>query len=111
MAILDFRASYIEYLDGSTDGYYDKQGEWHAGKEEWKKLAKCNVMQAGQENQITIPDGTVEHYSYTIGGLPKDCRKFVYGERIRIKQLGSEDYDECTVKGFQRYQFQSKIYC
>lgn len=111
MAILNFRASYIEYLDGATDGYYDKRGEWHAGTEKWKCLAKCNVMRAGQESQITIPDGTVEHYTYTIGGLPPNCREFQYGERIRIHQFRSKDYDERTVKGFQRYQFQSKIYC
>ena len=111
MAILDFRASYIEYLDGATDGYYDKRGEWHEGKEEWKYLAKCNVMRAGQEQVVTIPDGTVERYTYTIGGLPKDCREFLYGERIRIHQFGSARYDERTVKGFQRYQFQCKIFC
>ena len=111
MAILDFRASYVEYLDGATEGYYDKRGEWHEGHEQWKFLAKCNVMQAGQENQIALPDGTVERYSYTIGGLPRNCRKFHYGERIRIHMLGCCDYDERTVKGFQRYQFQCKIYC
>lgn len=111
MSILDFRASYVEYLDGSTEGYYDKRGEWHDGDERWCFLAKCNVMQAGQESKISIPDGSVEHYTYTIGGLPRDCRKFKYGERIRIHVFGDEEYDERTVKGFQRYQFQSKIYC
>ena len=111
MSILDFRASYVEYLDGSTEGYYDKHGVWHEGDETWCFLAKCNVMQSGQESKISIPDGSVEHYTYTIGGLPKDCREFVYGERIRIHILGGEDYDERTVKGFQRYQFQCKIYC
>lgn len=110
MAVLDFRASYIEYLEGATDGYYDKRGEWHAGGERWVYLAKCNVMRAGKENQITIPDGTVGHYTYTIGGLPKDCREFRYGERIRIHMFGSADYDERTVLGFQRYQLQSKLY-
>ena len=110
MAILNFRASYIEYLDGATEGYYDKSGEWHEGQE-WRCLARCNVMQSAQESVINIPDGSVEHYTYTIGGLPKDCRAFKYGERIRIHVLGSKEYDERTVKGFQRYQFQCKIYC
>lgn len=111
MAILDFRASFIEYLDGSTDGYYDKRGDWHGGEETWKVLAGCNVMRAGRESQIQLPDGTVEFYTYTIGGLPADCREFKFGERIRIHQFGSVSYDEKTVKGFQRYQLQSKIYC
>ena len=111
MSILDFRASYVEYLDGSTEGYYDKRGEWHDGNERWCFLAKCNVMQAGQESVVTLPDGKQVHYTYTLGGLPRDCRKFVYGERIRIHVLGEGEYDERMVKGFQRYQFQSKIYC
>lgn len=111
MAILDFRASFVEYLDGATEGCYDKRGVWHDGAAEWKFLAKCNVMQAGQESVVTIPDGTQEHYTYTIGGLPRNCRKFVYGERIRIHVLGEDEYDERTVKGFQRFQFQCKIYC
>jgi hypothetical protein len=113
MAVLNRTAHIFEYLSAKSEGYRDRAtGDWVDGKEEWvTNYCKCDIVPAGKANQITIPDGQVETYSYTIYSLPKSCREFKYGDKIRIKFFGSEDdVKEFTVKGFHRYQMQCKIW-
>ena len=113
MAVLDFAAHYLGYLDSLSEGYTDrKTGDYVDGKEKWiDDYCRCDIVPAGQANQIPIPDGQVETYSYTIYNLPRSCREFKYGDRIRVKMYGSDDdVREFTVKGFHRYQMQCKIW-
>lgn len=113
MAVLDFAAHYLGYLDSLSEGYTDrKTGDYVDGKEKWiDNYCRCDIVPAGQANQIPIPDGQVETYSYTIYNLPRSCREFKYGDRIRVKMYGSDDdVREFTVKGFHRYQMQCKIW-
>lgn len=107
MSVIDFIPHHLSYLI-SEPGYEDDNGDWHEGKEEWSEQIKCHATAAGSANQITYEDGTAANYSYTVGRLPKDIREFKIGERVRLNVLGEER--EYTVKGFQRYQLQSKIW-
>lgn len=112
MAVLDLAAHTLDYLT-SSEGYEDEEtGDYIKGESTWvEDYAKCDIVPAGKANTITLPDGQVEPYSYTIYNLPRDCRNFVYGEKIRIKMFGSsEDIREFDVKGFHRYQMQCKIW-
>lgn len=89
-------------------GYEDENGDWHEGIEAWSEPMKCHAVAAGKANEITFPDGTTDTYSYTIGRLAPDCREFKTGERVRLNIFGTER--EYEVKGFHRYQLQSKIW-
>ena len=112
MAVLNFAPHLLSYYQ-VTGGHDDPEtGDYITGSESWvEDYCKCDLVPAGKANTITIPDGQVETYEYTIYNLPKDCRKFEYGEKIRIKVYGdSEDVREFTVKGFHRYQKQCKMW-
>ena len=112
MAVLDLAAHTLEYLV-NANGYVDEEtGDYIKGSSTWvENYAKCDLVPAGKANTITLPDGQVEPYSYTIYNLPRDCREFAYGEKIRIKMSGNQnDVREFSVKGFHRYQLQCKIW-
>ena len=91
-----------------SEGYEDENGDWHEGSSKWSDPIPCHAVPAGAANEIAFPDGTVSKYSYTIGRLKPDCREFEIGEKVRINILGVER--EYEVKGFHRYQIQSKLW-
>lgn len=90
------------------DGYEDDNGDWHEGSEKWSDPIKCHAVPSGSANEITFEDGTTSHYSYMIGRLAPDCREFKIGEDVRLSVNGIER--EFEVKGFHRYQLQSKLW-
>lgn len=97
----------LSYLVAS-EGYEDDNGDWHEGESGWSEPIKCHAVPAGKANEITFADGTTSTYSYTIGRLAPDCREFQIGEKVKLNVLGIER--EFTVKGFHRYQLQSKLW-
>lgn len=111
MAVLDFAAHTLDYLE-VVQGHDDEEtGDYVKGSSSWVEgYCKCDIVPAGKANTITIPDGQTEPYEYTIYNLPRSCREFKYGETIRIRFYGGEEVREFTVKGFHRYQMQCKIW-
>ena len=91
-----------------SDGYEDENGDWHEGSSRWSEPIACHAVAAGSANEIVFQDGTVARYSYTIGRLDPECREFAVGERVRLSVCGIER--EFEVKGFHRYQLQSKLW-
>lgn len=109
MGVLNFAAHTLDYKI-VKQGYEDEKGDWHKGDEKWvEDYCRCDIVPAGKANVITIPDGTTQNYSYTIYNLPRTCRKFEYGDTIRIKLYG-QDSMEFKVLGFHRYQLQCKVW-
>lgn len=90
------------------EGYEDDNGDWHEGEETWSDPIPCHAVAAGKANIITYADGSTATYSYTVGRLNPDIREFSVGDRVRVNILG--EVQEFDVKGFQRYQLQSKIW-
>lgn len=102
---------FLEALVKSGE-YEDDNGDFHAGKEEWVTLCKCDCIPAGKANEITTPDGVVLKYAYEIC-LPKGVRELRTGETIRISFNGNGqlvDKKEFVVKGFHSYQCQCKVW-
>lgn len=107
MPVIDLVPHYISYLE-VCEGYEDENGDWHEGLTEWHEEIPCHAVPAGASNTISFADGENVTYSYTIGRLAPVCREFKVGEKIK---LHIDDYiREFTVKGFHRYQLQSKIW-
>lgn len=113
MAVLDLSAHILEYQTTPEGGYFDEEtGDYvqASGESSWVECSKCDMVPSGKADTITLPDGQVEPYSYTIY-LPKDCRKFGYGDKVRVKLFSNpEEVQEFTVKGFHRYQLQCKMW-
>lgn len=109
MAILDFNAYNIEYLQRG-EGYYDEEGGYHAGTDVWVSLGRCNAVPAGIKNVIVLPDGARENFSFTIHIHNPRCREFKYGESIRLTTVFGMEEVLLTVKGFARYQHQVKVW-
>lgn len=107
MSVIELKPHLLSYLV-TCKGYEDDNGDWHEGREEWSEGIRCHATGAGSANTIAYSDGTTSKYSYTVGRLPKDIREFQVGERVRLNILGEEK--EFTVKGFQRFQLQSKLW-
>ena len=109
MSVLDFSPHVLDYLVRGK-GYTNEDGDFIMDSDTWvEDYCKCDVVPAGKANTITTIDGQVEPYSYTIYNLPRYCRKFKYGDKVRIKFFGCEK-KEFTVKGFHRYQLQCKMW-
>ena len=111
MPILKMKPHILEVL-AITDGYEDENGDYHEGHEEWVKLCKCDAVPAGAAREITLPDGTVLQYSYTIY-LPKNTCEFHTGAKVRVNFFGNgtlQEKKEFSVKGFHRYQHQCKMW-
>lgn len=107
MAIIGFRESWLEYSTQSPAAY-DENGDLVGGSHEWTGHISCDVAVSGGAAEITLPNGVVTRYSYTLN-LDRDCREFRYGDRIRLHVLGYEGV-ELTVKGFHRYQLQCRLW-
>lgn len=107
MSVIDLIPHTLSYCTVSN-GYEDENGDWHEGTEKWSEPISCHAVPAGKANEITFPDGTTHTYSYTVGRLDPDCREYKIGERVRLSVFGIER--EFQVKGFHRYQLQSKIW-
>lgn len=107
MSVIDLIPHTLSYLHVSA-GYEDENGDWHDGSEEWSEPIKCHAVPAGAANEITFADGTTARYSYTVGRLEPDCREFAIGEKVRLDVCGL--VREFQVKGFHRYQLQSKLW-
>lgn len=107
MPVIDLTPHRLSYLV-SQPGYEDDNGDWHEAIEEWSEPISCHAVGAGRANTINYEDGSSSNYSYTVGRLPKDCKEFLVGEKVKLEILGEEK--EYLVKGFQRLQLQSKIW-
>lgn len=107
MSVINMIPHTLSYLVAS-EGYEDDNGDWHDGESGWSEPIKCHAVPAGKANEITFADGTTSTYTYTVGRLAPDCREFQIGEKVKLNVLGIER--EFTVKGFHRYQLQSKLW-
>lgn len=107
MAILDLKPHLLSYLIVDP-GYEDDNGDYHEGSTRWSEPLKCHAVPAGAANQITFADGQTAIYTYTVGRLSPDCREFQIGEDVKLMIDGMERMFQ--VKGFHRYQLQSKIW-
>ena len=111
MPILKIKPHRLEVFTISEE-YEDENGDFHAGQGSWVDTCCCDAVPAGQANEVTLPDGTVMQYSYSVY-LPKGVREFSTGERVRIVFFGEgtlQEKKEFTVKGFHRYQHQCKMW-
>lgn len=107
MAVLDLKPHLLSYFV-TEPGYEDDNGDYHEGKSGWSEPLECHAVPAGRANEITFADGQTATYTYTVGRLSPDCREFKVGEDVKLNILGIER--EFQVKGFHRYQSQSKLW-
>ena len=108
MSVIELKPHTLSFLH-TSDGYEDDNGDWHEGQTQWCECGiECHAVAAGSANELTYDDGTTAHYTYTVGRLSPDCREFKIGERVRL-HIGNI-VREFTVKGFHRYQLQSKLW-
>lgn len=109
MAVLNLKPHILEYQIKTEEGYEDSIGDFHEGKTEWAGKIECDAVPVnGKSNEIEFEDGTVYRYSYVIY-LKSNVREFHIGERVRITLYGGVKR-VFTVKGFNRYQMQAKLW-
>lgn len=109
MAVISLKPHTLEYEIKTKDGYEDSLGDFHEGKTEWSGSIKCDAVPSnGKANEIRFEDGSVHSYSYIIY-LNSDVREFVIGDRVRLTLYGGVK-KVFSVKGFQRYQLQAKLW-
>jgi len=108
MAVLNMSPCYL-YVSETGASYVDENGNKHVGGTTYEKYIKCDVVPAGQANEIDFGDGVLQTYSYTIYVHKKGCRDFALGEKIKFEKDGNLS-GEFLVKGFHRYQHQVKIW-
>lgn len=92
----------------ATEGYEDSNGDWHPGESRPGDWMACHAVPAGAASEITLPDGTAFRYSYTVI-LDPGCEEFPIGTEVML-DLGWGVQSRYEVKGFHRYQLQSKVW-
>lgn len=108
MAVLTLKPHKLQYLI-VENGYEDSNGDYHEGESYWDGNIPCDAVPAnGKSNEIQFEDGSIHKYSYTVY-MSSNVRHFYIGEKVRISLLGDK-VREFEVKGFQRYQLQSKLW-
>lgn len=110
MSVLNFAAHILQMEVQGSEGHYDEEtGNYVASSSSsWEEVCKCDIVPGGKAATITLPDGTLTNYSYTIY-LPKDCKEFSFGDNIRLLLYGKQAR-QFKVLGFHRYQHQCKIW-
>ena len=103
MGILDFEAYWLEYQQGTSEGYYDDNGDYQPGDEVWMPFGKVNAAPASGPTRITLPDGHMDTFSFSIHIHDPRCREFRCGEKIRLTNPYGEIFT-LTVKGCARHQ-------
>lgn len=107
MSVIELKPHSLSYRI-ATDGYADDNGDWHEGEPGWSDPIECHAVPSGKADLITYADGTTAHYSYEVGRLAPDSREFQIGEDVKLNVQGIERVFQ--VKGFHRWQLQSKIW-
>lgn len=108
MAVLTLKPHKLQYMV-VEEGYEDSNGDYHAGSSHWEGDISCDAVPAnGKSNEIQFDDGIVRRYSYIVY-MSSSERHFSVGERVKITLLNGVER-EYEVKGFQRYQLQSKLW-
>lgn len=108
MAVLSLKPHTLDY-EIVTEGYEDSNGDYHQGSSQWYGRIPCDAVPAnGKSNEIRFEDGSVNRYTYTVY-MKSNVREFQVGEKVRINLYGGVQR-VFIVKGFQRYQMQSKLW-
>lgn len=109
MAVLKFRNFSIS-KKMQAEGYEDGRGDYHEGETTWSEPTPCDLVPNNGKASITkYQDGTAISYAYTVY-LPQGCTAtFRVGDIVRVEADG-ESIVETSVKGFMRYQLQSKVW-
>lgn len=108
MSLLSFNRAEL-YRQNVFEGYIDEDGNFLPGSKSWKRCCSCDFVPNGSALKISIPDGNVEYYSYTISNIPVCVDDFEYGDYIKLLIHGGKELI-LKVKGFHRYQLQCKIW-
>lgn len=103
MGVLDFEAYWLEFSERTSDGYYDDNGDYQPGEEEWQSLGRVNAAPPSGPNLITLPDGHTDTYSFSIHIHNPKCREFYHGDKIRLTNQYGNVFT-LKVKGFARHQ-------
>lgn len=107
MSLLRIKPSRLSYLV-SQPGYEDGNGDYHSGKSYWSGKIKCDIVPLGEAKEIKFEDGSTQVCSYEVT-LPRNCISFKSGGRVKIKMLDGQ-WQEFTIKDFQRFQLQCKMW-
>ena len=87
----------------------DANGDYDDAQEEIVMQVQCDAMPVSGEARVyTLPDGTATTYSY-VCFLPVDVPELKHGDKVCLTRKDAAQ-QEFTVKGFQRYAFQAKVW-
>lgn len=90
-------------------GTRDANDDYIQGDSHWSCPIECDAVAApGAESYITLPDGGKRKYEYTVYMKPY-VKDFQYNDKVKLF-LYNGLVKEFTVKGFQRYQLQCKLW-
>ena len=103
MGVLNFEAYWLEYSQETSEGYYDDNGDYQPGEEEWLSYGKVNAQPMTGPTPITLPDGHTDTFSFTIHIHNPRCMDFHHGQKIRLTTPYGNKF-VLTVKGIARHQ-------
>lgn len=110
MGMVHFRPHKLRIVTKGEGGYDDK-GDWQEAITSYSDYIPCRYEPNGTAQTITLPDGKVFRYSYTVYMNVNPGLSIQYGDFVELtSQDGSVIAEELEVKGFHRGQLDMKLW-
>jgi len=92
------------------DGAYDTNGNWTESAPSYSDYIPCRYEPNGSAQTITLPDGTIYRYSFTVYMCVNPALLLRYGDVIELTSQDGIVRGEFPVKGFHRGQLDMKVW-
>ena len=91
-------------------GSYDKNRNWVEGSETISGPIPCRYEPNGKANTITLLDGSVYRYSYTVYLSVNPSLDIKFGDFVELTSQDGVFIGRYEVKGFHRGQLDMKVW-
>ena len=109
MAIVSFRPHKMRIVH-KGEGAYDSNGDWVEGQATYSDYIPCRYEPNGSAQTITLPDGTIYKYTFTVYMCVNPAQMVRYGDVIELTSQDGIVRGEFSVKGFHRGQLDMKVW-
>lgn len=109
MALVSFRPHRMRIVR-KGEGSYDENGDWQEGTDIFSDYYPCRYEPNGSAQTITLPDGTIYKYSFTVYLCVNPELMLRYGDVIELTSQDGIVRGRFPVKGFHRGQLDMKAW-
>ena len=108
MSLVSFRPHTLRILR-FTEGYYDNNGDYHAGVEVSSDAIACRYEPNGMAKVVPVGEGRNTVYNYMVY-LDTSCPEIPFGTRLELYNQEDASLGVFSSLGFHRGQLNAKLW-